>query len=116
MYALPTDSFGKCQTVPKTDMYNETEFCRYVEKQRNETVEYENVDPLTNTSTIYNVTQTVSYNEPLTNHTYHDICMYCVVGKHRSLTGLLTMEWTTCNIQCDNGKIVSCSCMESNEV
>ena len=116
LYALPLDTDGTCQAVPKTDALTGNEFCRFIDKQRNETVVTEYVDPDTNITMSYNTTIVVDYTEPLVNHTSHEICMYCVVGNTRSLTGLLTMEWSTCNIQCDNGEIVSCSCMESNEL
>ena len=37
------------------------------------------------------------------NHTYvaDELCMYCIVGNGRSTTGILTNEWPSCRIQCD---------------
>jgi hypothetical protein len=37
------------------------------------------------------------------NHTYvaDELCMYCIVGNGRSTTGVLTNEWPSCRIQCD---------------
>jgi len=46
----------------------------------------------------------------VTTITSKDICMYCVVGESRTATGLLTREWRTCKVKCQEGDIVSCNC------
>ena len=44
-------------------------------------------------------------------HTSEELCMYCVVGTGRSKIGILTNEWKTCRILCDqDGDEHRCVC------
>ena len=80
MVALPLTKKGRCLAEPKVEDLIDNQFCHFPE----------------------NTTEVTS----------QDLCMYCVVGdrESRTTTGLLTREWRTCRVKCNNGNIVSCNC------
>ena len=80
MVALPLTKNGSCLAEPKVEDLIDNQFCHFPE----------------NTMEV----------------TSQDLCMYCVVGdrQSRTTTGLLTGEWRTCRVQCNDGNIESCNC------
>ena len=80
MVALPLTKNGSCLAEPKVEDLIDNQFCHFPE----------------NTMEV----------------TSQDLCMYCVVGdrQSRTTTGLLTGEWRTCRVQCNDGNIKSCNC------
>lgn len=112
LHALPTTKKGKCLAVPTVEELKDNPFCWRT--TQNETIAEVEVE-INGTTVFRNETKLIDITYEVDGHTSRDICMYCVTGQSRKAAGLLTAEWKTCRIDCEEGKIVSCDCSIKNE-
>ena len=112
LHALPTTKKGKCLAVPTVEELQDNPFCWRT--TQNETIAEVEVE-INGATVLRNETKLIDITYEVDGHTSKDICMYCVTGQSRKAAGLLTAEWKTCRIDCEEGKIVSCDCSIKNE-
>lgn len=98
--------------MPTVEDLKDNPFCRRTTK--NETITEVEVE-INGTTVLRNETTLIDLTYELDGHASRDICMYCVTGQSRNAAGLLTAEWKTCRIECEQGQIVSCDCSIQNE-